>query len=99
MEVDLDLLPSVPPAVLFHGTASRNVDAIRAEGLKPGTRQQVHLSLDTETARRVGMRHGTPVIFRVDAARMHADGISFWQADNGVWLTDEVPPSYLVPVG
>ena len=93
--IDLDLAPSVPPAVLFHGTARTNVDAILAEGLRPGRRRHVHLSPDEETARRVGMRHGAPVIFRVDTARMHADGLIFWQADNGVWLTDDVGPAYL----
>lgn len=96
VEVDLDLPPSTPPAILFHGTARTNVDAILAEGLKPGKRQHVHLSPNEETARRVGMRHGVPVIFRVDTARMHADGLVFWQADNGVWLTDVVVPTYLV---
>jgi putative RNA 2'-phosphotransferase len=95
VEVDLDLSPSTPPAVLFHGTARTNIDAILAEGLKPGRRQHVHLSPNEETARRVGMRHGVPVIFLVDTARMHADGLVFWQADNGVWLTDAVAPTYL----
>lgn len=95
VEVDLDLPPSIPPAVLFHGTARTNIDAILAEGLKPGKRQHVHLSPNEETARRVGMRHGSPVIFQVDTARMHADGLVFWQADNGVWLTDAVAPTYL----
>jgi len=95
VEVDLDLAPAVPPAILFHGTARENTAAILAEGLKPGKRRHVHLSPDVETARRVGMRHGAPVIFHVDTARMHADGLAFWQADNGVWLTDTVAPSYL----
>jgi len=99
VDVDLDLVPAMPPAVLFHGTARTNVDAILAEGLKPGKRRHVHLSPDTDTARRVGMRHGTPVIFEVDTARVHADGLVFWQADNGVWLTDHVAPAYLTLLG
>lgn len=99
VDVDLDLQPAVPPAVLFHGTARKNVDAIRAEGLRPGRRQHVHLSPDMETAHRVGMRHGTPVIFEVATARMYANGLIFWQADNGVWLTDLVAPDYLTLIG
>jgi putative RNA 2'-phosphotransferase len=94
--VDLGLEPATPPAVLFHGTADRNVESIRAEGLKPGERRKVHLSLDEATARAVGRRHGRPVVLRVDAARMHADGLPFWRADNGVWLTDAVSPPYLI---
>src|SRR5688500_1047961 len=35
VEVDLGLPPVVPPERLFHGTATRFLDAIRAEGLRP----------------------------------------------------------------
>ena len=93
--VDLGLEAKVPPAVLYHGTASTTVAAIRAEGLNAGTRQQVHLSMDIETARRVGLRHGAPVVLTIAAQRMHAAGHTFTQADNGVWLTDRVPPHFI----
>src|SRR5215470_8384697 len=36
--VDLALVPSEPPPLLYHGTATRSLDAIFAEGLKPGRR-------------------------------------------------------------
>jgi putative RNA 2'-phosphotransferase len=93
--VDLGLTPRVPPTVLYHGTATRFVDSILSEGLKPQARQQVHLSADEATARRVGQRHGTPVILKVDALRMHAKGFAFFMADNGVWLADQVPAEFL----
>jgi putative RNA 2'-phosphotransferase len=95
--VDLDLAPSEPPPRLYHGTAARNLDAILAEGLKPGQRQQVHLSLDPATAHKVGERHGKPVVLAVDAAAMHRDGHRLFCADNAVWLTDCVPARYLSP--
>ncbi|MGO4574141.1 RNA 2'-phosphotransferase [Microvirga sp. 2TAF3] len=95
LKIDLGLKASEPPVLLFHGTARSNLDSIFAEGLKPGRRQHVHLSLDESTAMKVGERHGKAVVLRVDAARMHADGKTFWQADNGVWLTGHVPPQYL----
>ena len=95
VDVDLGLEPSEPPAVLFHGTATRSLDSIRREGLLPGTRQQVHLAADEGTAVVVGARHGRPAVLRVDAARMHADGHAFTRAENGVWLVDAVPPEYL----
>ena len=91
--------PQTPPDILYHGTALRFLDSIRAHGLLRKKRQHVHLSPNEETARRVGMRHGSPVIFQVDTARMHADGLVFWQADNGVWLTDAVAPTYLTLIG
>ena len=94
--VALGLEPMVPPETLFHGTALANLTSIRAEGLTPQNRQQVHLSADVETARKVGSRHGKPYVLTVDAARMQREGHQFYQADNGVWLTDKVPASYLV---
>ncbi|MCA0964973.1 RNA 2'-phosphotransferase [Salipiger bermudensis] len=93
--VDLGLTPIEPPATLFHGTARDNLDAIFASGLNPGRRQHVHLSPDEETAVKVGTRHGRPVVLRVNTAAMHAHGLPFWRADNGVWLTATVPPEYL----
>ena len=51
--VDLGLESRQPPAMLYHGTATRFLESILA------------------------------------------DGLAFWQAENGVWLTDAVPPRYL----
>ena len=56
----------VPPDRLFHGTATRFLDAIRAQGLLPGTRQHVHLSADEATAVLVGQRHGVEPDVLVD---------------------------------
>ena len=93
--VDLDLAPRTPPAILWHGTGERFVSAIMREGLKPMGRQYVHLSADPETAVKVGRRHGRPVLFTVDAARMVSDGLLFYCSENAVWLTDAVPVKYL----
>ena len=95
VEVDLGLEPVEPPAVLFHGTATRFLDSIRREGLIPGSRRHVHLSADEGTATAVGSRHGRPAVLRVDAARMHAEGHRFFRSANGVWLTVRVPAEYL----
>ncbi len=95
ISVELGLMPQEPPAVLYHGTATRFLDSIRSQGLKPQARRQVHLSIDEATAQRVGQRHGKPIVLRVNARAMHAAGVRFYRADNGVWLTDEVPPEFL----
>ena len=98
--VDLDLPPQAPPAVLYHGTATQFIESICATGLTAQNRQQVHLSADEKTAHRVGQRHGTPIVLTVDAARMYANGFAFFLADNGVWLTERVPPEFLtIPIG
>ncbi|WP_030160000.1 RNA 2'-phosphotransferase [Glycomyces sp. NRRL B-16210] len=91
VEVDLGLEPLDPPAVLFHGTTGRFLDAIREEGLKPMARHDVHLSPDRETAIRVGSRRGKPVVLAIDAARMAEQGLRFRRSENGVWLTGHVP--------
>lgn len=93
--VDLGLAPQAPPAALFHGTVERFVPSILAEGLRKQARQHVHLSADVETARRVGTRRGEPVVLRVDAARMQAEGLVFFRSQNGVWLTEAVPPRFI----
>lgn len=98
VSVDLGLSPQEPPSILYHGTATRFVDAILSDGLKPQGRQQVHLSSDEATAQLVGQRHGRPHIFKVDTGGMHAKGFRFYLADNGVWLTDHVPPEFLASV-
>lgn len=95
IEVELGLPEATPPAYLYHGTVARNLDAIRAEGLRPMTRHDVHLSADRETAARVGGRRGRPVVLSVDAVAMHRDGHVFHVSANGVWLTKAVPPQYL----
>lgn len=95
VDVDLGLAPSEPPPILFHGTGEKSVEAIRAEGLKAGQRQHVHLSPDEDTAIRVGRRHGRPVVLRIAAGRMRESGHVFFLSTNGVWLTDCVPAEFL----
>ncbi|MDO7846305.1 RNA 2'-phosphotransferase [Hymenobacter sp. M29] len=95
VEVDLQLVAAMPPALLYHGTAPAALPAIRQTGLQKMERHHVHLSPDAETARRVGARRGQPVILTVAAAAMHAAGIEFYESGNGVWLVDAVPPQYL----
>lgn len=95
VDVELGLAPVEPPEVLFHGTADRNLDSIRRDGLIPGRRTHVHLSADEETAVRVGGRHGRPVVLRVRAGELHRAGHPFYRSDNGVWLAAAVPPEHI----
>ena len=68
---------------------------IRDQGLTSRGRQHVHLSPDEPTARRVGQRHGKPVVLRIQSGEMCADGYEFFLSENSVWLTGEVPPQYI----
>ncbi len=93
--VALGLPESKPPQLLYHGTATRFLDSIRATGLHAGSRQHVHLSLDIPTATQVGQRHGRVVVLVVHAGNMSSAGHKFYLSANGVWLTNGVQPEFL----
>jgi putative RNA 2'-phosphotransferase len=95
VEVDLEFEKQVPPAVLYHGTAERNIDAIMAGGLKKMQRHHVHLSAEIETALSVGTRYGKPVIFKIDTVSMIDERFEFYISANGVWLVEGVPAKFL----
>lgn len=94
--VDVELPVEEPPEYLWHGTGQKFEVSIDKMGLIPKSRLYVHLSADRETAVKVGSRHGTPVVYRVDTGRMAGDGYIFYRSVNGVWLTKEVPAGYLL---
>jgi putative RNA 2'-phosphotransferase len=95
IEIDLNYELKEPPGILFHGTAKKNLASIKEGGLQKMNRHHVHLSPDKETAYQVGQRHGSPVVLFVMASEMFEKGHSFYLSDNGVWLTDHVPPAYI----
>jgi len=98
VDVDLALPPAEPPEILFHGTTARAAESIRREGLRAGERTHVHLSADERTAEIVARRREGPhVILRIRARAMHDAGSVFVVSANGVWLTEHVPPEYLLP--
>ena len=79
--------------MLYHGTSDRFLQDIYMEGLKPMSRQYVHLSEDSDVAVDVGRRHGGRlIVLKIDSERMYNSGIKFYQSENGVWLVDFVPP-------
>ncbi|WP_409161352.1 RNA 2'-phosphotransferase [Pectobacterium sp. B2J-2] len=94
-QVDMRYEPKVPPEYLYHGTATRFIDSINQQGLRPGSRQYVHLSADEVTAITIGQRHGKPVVLKIKTREMHHQGFIFYQADNGVWLTLTVPVPFI----
>jgi len=91
----VELEEKIPPALLYHGTGEKYVSSIDEQGLIPKSRLYVHLSADIPTAKKVGSRHGKPVIYTVDCAKMAEDGFKFYLSANHVWLTKVVPKEYL----
>lgn len=98
IKVNLDLTPKKPPTILYHGTAARFLSSIQKDGLRPGQRHYVHLSIDTTTAAEVGQRYGKPIVLEICSGEMNQKGFKFFLTKNGVWLTDHVPPRFLTTI-
>lgn len=94
INVDVELEEVEPPTLLYHGTATKYIDGIEAEGIIPKSRLYVHLSETVSTATDVGKRHGKPVVYTIHAKKMFDHGYKFYKSVNGVWLTKTVPTDY-----
>lgn len=94
INVDVELEEVEPPTLLYHGTATKYIDGIEAEGIIPKSRLYVHLSETVGTATDVGKRHGKPVVYTIHAKKMFDHGYKFYKSVNGVWLTKAVPTEY-----
>ena len=88
-------LQKTPPEFLYHGTGEKYTASIDMQGLISKSRLYVHLSLDYDTAVKVGSRHGKSVVYTVAAGEMQKNGYVFYQSVNGVWLTKSVPVEFL----
>lgn len=95
IDVDLGLAPIAPPEFLFHGTASRFVESVLRTGLERRSRHHVHLTEDMAIGEAVGRRYGVPVILRIAAATMAAQGHVFFRSANDVWLVEAVPAAFI----
>lgn len=95
IQVDVELKETVPPDILYHGTAMKSFAKIMSEGIKSMQRLHVHLSEDENKAVETGKRHGEPVILIVNAKKMYEAGFKFYLSENNVWLTDFVPKEFI----
>ena len=93
--VKIKMDAKTPPQYLYHGTAKKSVEVILKSGLKKMNRNHVHLNEDPNQSAIVGKRHGEPIVLKVNAMEMRADGYKFYLSANNVWLTDSVPTKYL----
>lgn len=95
IKVDVEMESLAPPDILYHGTAEKCIESIRAHGIAKKNRNYVHLSKDVETAIKVGLRHGKAIVLKIDARQMHEDGYVFLLSANGVWQIESVPFKYV----
>lgn len=83
--------PCKPPKFLYHGTTLEKSKSILTDELKSMDRQYVHLSEDIETANKVALRRtNKPVILKISAEEAFKQGIKFYKAPNGIWLSESI---------
>ncbi|CAI5489397.1 unnamed protein product [Closterium sp. Naga37s-1] len=96
------------PAALpdcVHGTYERHLPSILSSGLSRMNRQHVHLTKGVPSQHHSvvsGFRSNAEVLVVVDVARAMADGMPFFESDNGVILTSGfhgyIPPTYFASI-
>lgn len=96
-DVRIEKPATTPPLALFHGTSPEAAAAILADGIRPMSRQFIHLSIDVPTALSVGRRHcKKPVLFEVLAQEAAEAGYAFYEGNPQTWLADFIPAQFLV---
>lgn len=95
VNINVDLKETLPPDVLFHGTATRFLPSIKEKGILKMSRNYAQLTENFDIAMEVGKRHGKPVILAVDTKTMREDGVKFYLSNNNVWLTEFVDSKYI----
>lgn len=98
--VEPELTYGRPPKYLYHGTTEENWQKIRESGaIYKMSRHAVHMQAEKAKAWQSAKRwRRIPVVLRINAAAMYADGAVFGISDNGVWCVDSVPTKYILSV-
>ena len=98
--VEPELTLGQPPEYLYHGTTEESWQKIRESGhISKMGRHAVHMQSEEAKSWQSAKRwHKTPVVLKIHAAAMYADGIVFGVSDNGVWCAESVPANYILSV-
>ena len=85
------------PKILYHGTSDRNLLSIKEKRLLSMDRQYVHLSINYEVAKKVGIQKGGRVmVLEIEAEKAFLEeNIGFHKEINDIWLSDNIPQSYI----
>lgn len=100
-DINLDLKEVEPPTYLYHGTSPSFLKNIKINGILKRNRNHVHLTDDVKTAYNVGKRHSKdqdPSILMIKSKLMSFNGFKFYKSENGVWLSDNIPPEYFTEI-
>lgn len=96
LAIDLDLPTDDIPDMLFYPATEEEADIMLEVGLKPSDRKMVHLSMSPDDAKKASAhRVSDPVILEIDTNGTIGDGHKIMKAGKTVFITDEVPASFL----
>lgn len=85
-----------PPEILYHGSRPEVKKKILASGLKPMSRNYVHLSSGVKEAKKVAYRRTKkPIIFKIKAFQANQAGQNFYKTAADIYLTDFLAAEYL----
>ena len=98
--VEPELAIEQPPEYLYHGTTEESWQKIRESGyISRMGRHAVHMQAEEAKAWQSARRwRRTPVVLKIDAAAMYADGTVFGVSDNGVWCAEAVPAEHITEI-
>jgi putative RNA 2'-phosphotransferase len=87
---------AIPPATLYHGTSPELASIILKDGLLPMGRQYVHLSIDIDTASKVGQRKSPkPALLKINTEDAMRSNVVFYRGNDIVWLADFIPSKFI----
>ncbi len=96
--VEPELEYKAPPVYLYHGTTTEALQKIMKSGcILKMKRHAVHMQANEQKAWQSACRWKmkNPVVLKIEAEKMHQDGIAFGISDNEVWCTEKVPICYI----
>ena len=95
-DVEIEYPEKGPPLKLYHGTSKEIGKVILLDGLRPMSRQYVHLSSNIDDAFNVGRRKDdAPLVLEIDAYKASIAGLKFYLTDNNIWLSKFVPAEFI----
>ena len=92
--VEMDGEPMDPPELLYMGSTASAARRFKTEGIGPGDRFYVHLSLNRETAEERSRDPNAPVVVEILAKEASAAGVEFYERGEVV-LTRRVEAQFV----
>lgn len=88
-----------PPQYLYHGTNQKAWEEIQKSGMiSKMNRHAVHMHAEEDRAWTSALRwkHSKPVLLKIAAAELYAEGVSIGKTENDVWCIECVPVKYVM---